>query len=153
MIKLDSLLTSVRRDFNSSICFNFTSNRAFLRWFVACKKNRNSLVFFSSNQFRVMLISRNLSNKIEALKFRNFHSVKKWWILSHWKNISSNQLFSKNGTFVPQIVRVNFSNFHIVLYSNPVSKTYFFYSGIEDYFVKIYRIVVYTSISRNFSPN
>ena len=47
------------------------------------------------------LLSRNFCQKCVRLKFSFFHtvvsilhSVEKWKIYSHWKNISSNQLFS-----------------------------------------------------------
>ena len=43
------------------------------------------------------LLSRDFRQKSVRVNFRNFHivhSVEKWKIYSHWKKISSNQLFS-----------------------------------------------------------
>ena len=109
MIKVCNLLTSVNIFFNSSICLSFASKRAFLSWFVLCKKNRDILVFFyiievSKGQYsqRMHCFHRYFWSNVDFTKFSQQNcGGKNFAIYTVWKsdkfsftkkNSSSNEL-------------------------------------------------------------
>ena len=73
---------------------------------------------FCEIKFQIMLNSRKFLSIIHDEKTA-LQSVEKWKIYSHWKNISSNQLFriffSKNVTFARFSVMFVYSVWHLVL--------------------------------------
>ena len=105
--------------------FLVTLNFSFLHTALTqyCRKTWNYLSSnfswnqFFSNFFSKTLLSRNFCQKSARVNFRNFHthSVKKWKIYSHRKNISSNQLvsnsFSRTVTFTKFLPKMRESKF------------------------------------------
>ena len=70
------------------------------------------------------LIWRNFCEKIVAVKFCNFHSVSvvKWKIYSHWKNISSNHLFSNHVAFTKSLPKIRESKYPKLPHSGILTK-------------------------------